>query len=683
MGQEQGSGHIRREPVTDVLHGVELVDEYRWLEDGSSAATRAFEDAENRLTRQFLDGQAHDSWKEAWLKWARIPTYREPRIVGPYLYVLASDGERPQPTLIRVPRAGGETELVVDPLDEGADGLSALDWWAPSPSGRYVAYGISRSGDEKSTLFIRDMEEGRKLSEAIPGTRYSAVAWEREERGFFYGRYPLPGESHADDPNYHQHLFHHRIGDPHTADPDLMGEGYDRRCHFVPQVSPDGLFLVVTVTFLWTSSEVFLARADAPERRVRWAGGVEAQFYADAAQEGIYLYSNWNAPNWRVLHHPWPSSPDLVPLEPGDWEERVPEDPKRTLADVAVAGNGLLLHYLEDAASALEWDYGAGRIRVALPGLGSVANLSADDANLGGAIAFDSFTIPSSVYAVGPDGTVDRLFGTSTDLAGAVQVEREWFRSTDGTEIPLFVVSPKESTAGPRATILTGYGGFAVPSMPHFRSDLAAWVERGGIWALAILRGGNEYGEAWHRAGMREHKQQVFDDCASAARHLIARGYTDTPHLAVSGASNGGLLTGAMLTQHPNLFGAVVVGVPLLDMIRFHRFLIADLWTGEYGSPDDPEAFAWLLRYSPYHHVVDGTAYPAVLLYAARSDSRVDPMHARKMTARLKAASASDRPILLRMESDAGHGVGKPLMAQAEAAADILTFVARETAGEG
>lgn len=674
--------HIHRDPVTDVLHGVDVVDEYRWLEDGDSDQTRAFEEAENRLTRQYLEGPEHTRWKESWLRWAKLPTYREPRVVGPYLYFLANEEERPQPRLFRTLRAGGERELVVDPLQEGTDGLSALDWWAPSPSGRYVAYGISRSGDEKSTLYICDMAERRKLAEAIPGTRYSAVAWERDERGFFYGRYPLPGEPHAEDSNYHQHLFHHRLGDRYAADPDLMGEGFDRRCHFVPQVSHDGLFLVVTVTFLWTSTEVYLARTDAPERMVRWAGGAEAQFHPDLSQDGIYLYSDWKAPNWRVLYHPWPTAPELDTLDVGDWEERVAEDSTRTLSDMVVARNGILLHYLEDAASALEWDRNGTRARVILPGLGSAQSLSADDERPGAVMAFDSFVSPSAVYDVRPDGATARLFGADADLSTRVQVEREWYTSTDGTRIPLFVVTAKDHEDRPRPTILTGYGGFAIPSMPHFRSDLAAFVERGGVFALAILRGGNEYGEAWHRAGMRENKQQVFDDCAAAARHLIARGYTDARRLAVSGGSNGGLLTGAMLTQHPDLFGAVVVGVPLLDMIRFHRFLIADLWTGEYGSPDDPEAFSWLIRYSPYHRVVDGTAYPAVFLYAARSDSRVDPMHARKMTARLKAATASDHPILLRMESEAGHGVGKPLMAQAEAAADILTFVARETGGE-
>ncbi len=674
--------HIRREPVTDVVHGLQITDDYRWLEDGDSASVRAFDEAENETTRSYLDGPDNHRWREQWLRWASLPTYRMPRIVGPFIYFVANDGGRPQPRLMRVRRAGGDPAVVVDPLEEGADGLSALDWWAPSPSGRYVAYGISRSGDEKSTLFVRDMDRGGKLGEAIPGTRYASLAWEADEGGFFYGRYPLPGEPHADDPNYHQHLFHHRLGAPHTDDPDLLGEGYERRHHFIPELSPDGRFLVVTVTFLWTSSSVYLAPAGAPQKLVRWAGGVEAQFYPQPGQDGLYLHSDWQAPLRRVLYHAWPSTDDIPELSLTDWGERVPEDSRRSLSDMAVAANGVLLHYMEDAASALEWDAAGSRTRIAVPGLGSIESLSAD-ARAGGAVAeFDSFVSPAGVYEVLEEGSMPRLFGGDADLESRVVVERDWYESTDKTRIPLFVVSPRQGATGPRPTILTGYGGFAIPSTPHFRSDLAAFVERGGVFALAVLRGGGEYGEAWHRAGMRAQKQQVFDDCAAAARHLIATDRTDAMHLAVAGGSNGGLLTGAMLTQHPDLFGAVVVGVPLLDMIRFHRFLIADLWTGEYGSPDDPEAFSWLYAYSPYHRVVDGTAYPAVLLHAARSDSRVDPMHARKMAARLKAATSSSRPVLLRMESDAGHGVGKPLGAQAAAAADILTFVNRETGGE-
>ncbi|MCL5967552.1 MAG: prolyl oligopeptidase family serine peptidase [Firmicutes bacterium] len=676
------SRHILREPVTDRIHGVVITDEYRWLEDGESALVRAFEEAENQETRAYLDGPDNARWREQWLRWAALPTYRTPRIVGPFVYFVASDGVRPQPRLMRVPRTGGDPTLIVDPLEEGSDGLSALDWWSPSPSGRYVAYGISRSGDEKSTLCVRDMDRGGKLDEAIPGTRYASLAWDADEGGFFYGRYPLPGELHAEDPNYHQHLFHHRLGLPHTDDPDLLGEGFERRHHFIPQLSPDGRFLVVTVTFLWTSSSVYLAPADAPERLVRWAGGVEAQFYPELGPDGVYLHSDWQAPMRRVLYHDWPSSTDIPELSLAAWEERVAADPRRPLVDMAVAANGLLLHYMEDAASALEWDAGGTRTPVAVPGLGSLQSLSADARAPGAVVEFDSFVSPPGVYAVAPEGSMLRLFGADADLSSQVVVERDWYESTDQTRIPLFVVSPREAAPGPRPTILTGYGGFAISSTPHFRSDLAAFVERGGVFALAVLRGGGEYGEAWHRAGMREHKQQVFDDCAAAARHLIATGRTDSRHLAVSGGSNGGLLTGAMLTQHPDLFGAVVIGVPLLDMIRFHRFLIADLWTGEYGSPEDPEAFRWLYAYSPYHRVVEHTAYPAVFLYAARSDSRVDPMHARKMLARLKASTSSSRPILLRMEADAGHGVGKPLWAQADAAADILTFVNRETGGE-
>lgn len=669
----------RREPVVEVLHGEPITDPYRWLEDGGRAETRAFEAACNEETRAWLDGPERDAWRSRWLRWAAWPTFTAPRLVGPYLYYLEQPADRAQPLLRREPAAGGAAVTIVDPLDEGADGLSSLDWWVPSPSGRYLAYGVSRHGDEWSTLSVKDLHSGRRLPDQVARSRMSSVAWERDEAGFFYTRHPWPGEAHADDPTYHQHVFHHRLGQDAGQDPDVMGEGRDRRDHFQPQVSPDGRWLVVTVHQGWTRTEVYVAPVTAPTARVLWAGGVDAAFHPLITAAGLYLHTNFGASRWRVLFHAWPTSPAaLAPLAPDDWQEVLAEDPSRILLDVAVAKEGLVTHYLEDAASALEWWVDGVRRRVTLPGIGTITHVTAQDGRSGAVFAFESFSDPPGLWGVAAGEAPRRLHGVEEGVGPDMEVRREWYRSTDGTRIPVFVLTARGASPGtPRPTILTGYGGFALPSTPTFRRDAAAWVAEGGVWALAVLRGGSEYGEAWHRAGMREHKQQVFDDCASAARFLIASGVTTTAQLAVWGRSNGGLLAGAMLTQHPELFGAVVIGVPLLDMLRFHRFLIADLWTGEYGSPDDPEAFAYLRRYSPYHQVQDGVPYPPVLLYTARSDSRVDPMHARKMAARLKAASGSDQPVLLRVEDEAGHGVGKPMGRQADEAADILTFVAR------
>jgi prolyl oligopeptidase len=671
----------RREPVTETLHGETIEDPYRWLERGDHPDTLAFEALCNAETASALAGPDREAFRAAWLKWAEVPTYIAPRRVGRYVYFLEQPGRREQPRLCRVTAdalerpAPPSVEVVLDPLQEsGGQATTALDWWYPSPSGRFLAYGLSQGGDEWSTLYVRDLARGERLEDVIPRARMSAVAWLPDDSGFYYTRFPWPGEPHGDDPHYHQHLFWHQVGRPPEEDRDVMGEGRDRREHFRPQISPDGAWLVVTVFQGWTRSEVWASPVNAPERLARWLGGEEAVFDPYPARRGLFVHTNWAAPFWRVLYLPWSHFVNGTP-DVSDWIEAVPELPGRTLAGIAPTPNGMWLHALEDAASTLHWQ-GSAPSSPALPDLGTISGFSAGDGDDTVVVAFESFTRPSGLYAASPGQPVTRFVGADTALLKA-KVHRDWYMSTDGTRIPLFMVRPSEGTA-PRRAILTGYGGFGLSSTPAFRRDAAAWVESGGLWALAVLRGGGEYGEAWHRAGMREHKQQVFDDCASAARHLIESGETTASALAVSGASNGGLLAGAMLTQHPRLFGAVVIGVPLLDMLRYHRFLIADLWTGEYGSPDRPDEFRWLKAYSPYHHVERGVKYPAVLLYAARNDSRVDPMHARKMAAALKWASASGRPVLLRMEDEAGHGVGKPLGRQADLAADVLTFCRRE-----
>jgi prolyl oligopeptidase len=672
----------RREPVSETLHGETILDPYRWLERGDDPETRAFEAACNAETAAALAGPDRDAFRAAWLAWAAVPTYAAPRRVGRYVYFLEQPEGREQPRLCRTGVEAWErlatpppVEVVLDPLQEsGGQVTTALDWWYPSPSGRFVAYGLSHGGDEWSTLHVRDVDRGERLGDVIPRARMSTVAWLPDESGFYFTRFPWPGEPHGDDSHYHQHLFLHRLGRPAAEDEDVMGEGRERREHFRPQISPDGTWLVVTVFQGWTRTEVYGAPAEAPERLAPWLAGQEAIFDPHPTRHGLFVHTNWRAPFGRVLYLPW-SRLLHQPPRAEDWTETVAERPGRTLSGIAPTLNGLWLHELEDAASTLRW-VGSVPYSAPLPDLGTISGLAAGDDDDTAVVAFESFTRPPGLYAVAPGQPVERLLGADMPPLPA-EVHRDWYTSTDGTRIPLFVVRPTDGT-GPRRAILTGYGGFGLSSTPAFRRDAAAWVQSGGVWALAVLRGGGEYGEAWHEAGMRAHKQQVFDDCASAARHLMEAGETTAAGLAVWGASNGGLLAGAMLTQHPHLFGAVVIGVPLLDMLRYHRFLIADLWTGEYGSPDRPDEFRWLQAYSPYHRIQAGVAYPAVLLYAARNDSRVDPMHARKMAAALKWATASDRPVLLRIEDEAGHGVGKPLGRQADLAADVLAFCRRE-----
>jgi prolyl oligopeptidase len=407
------------------------------------------------------------------------------------------------------------------------------------------------------------------------------------------------------------------------------------------------------------------------------AAGEEALFeVAELLDDRLYLKTNSGAPRGKLV------AVDLAHPERARWKEILPEG-EDSLEDVAYFGGTLAATYLHDASSRLRLFSADGHPQgeIALPGLGTVAGLGADRAGHELYYGFTSFLTPTVIYRhdkPGQDDAVWRRLASPIDPA-AFEVERVQYTSKDGTRAPMFLVQKKGTPRdGARPTLLYGYGGFNISMLPGWTPSVAPFLERGGVYALAILRGGGEYGEAWHQAGMFERKQNVFDDFIAAGEWLVANKVTSRAELAISGRSNGGLLVGAVLTQRPDLFRAVVCGVPLLDMIRYDRFRIAQLWTAEYGAPEDPKAFKWLYAYSPYHHVKDGTAYPAVFLHTAESDTRVDPMHARKMTARLQAATSSSHPILLHVETKAGHGAGKPLAKVIEQVTDEWSFLFTE-----
>lgn len=660
-----------------MLHGRAIVDPYRWLEDDGSPTTRAWVDAQNAYTRNVLDRLPERERVRRRLEVVlTIGTLEAPVRRGGRAFFTRRAGHENQPRLY-VRDAAGE-RVLLDPNTASAAGTVALDWWYPSPDGRLIAFGYSDHGDEESTLYVLDVDRVTLLAERIPRTRFCSLAWLPDASGFYYTRHPRPGEVPPGEERYHRKIFLHHLGADPAGDPLIFGEGMPAEAMPAVRLSPDGRWLVVTVRQGWVRAEVYARDLAAPDAGFTTiVEGEDALFDGEVYQDTLYLHTNLGAPRYRVL------AVNLAAPDRAAWREIIAQPNEAIIEQIVVVGGRLMVQSLERATSRLAvYALDGRRLRsIDLPGLGTVTGLNGEPDAGEAFFGFESFTVPPTVFrhdlASGVTerwGAVDAPIGT-----GAVQTEQVWYRSKDGTPVSMFIVS-RSGTArdGQRPTLLTGYGGFNISRTPTFNRAFYFWLEQGGVFALPNLRGGGEYGESWHRAGMRERKQHVFDDFSAAAEYLIAEGYTSPWRLAILGGSNGGLLVGAALTQRPDLFQAVVCRVPLLDMLRYHRFLIARLWIPEYGSADDPEQFAYLHAYSPYHHVDDGAAYSAVLLTTANSDSRVAPLHARKMAARLQAANGSGRPVLLRVETEAGHGAGKPVAKQIAEETDIWTFICHQ-----
>jgi len=665
------------ESVVDLLHGVPVEDRYRWLEDEGSAEVAAWTEAQALHCRRFLDASPDlGAIRERLRALLAIGTVSPPSVRrGRYFYQRRTGGQE-QPVLYVRDGLGGEDRVLLDPAAASADAATALDWYYPSRDGRLVAYGFSEGGSEKSTLRVRDVDTRRDLADTIPFTRACSLEWRPDGDGFFYTRYPEPGTVPAGEEDYHRRVFEHRLGRAWPDDPLVFGEGRAPEDWPSVHLSPDGRWLAVSVAIGWTRTDVYLEDRRGAGGFVTVVEGRDAVFGPTLRNDRLYLLTNDAAPRYRLL------VAELERPGPESWRELIPEDAD-VLDGAAIVGDSILAVRLRDASSRLTLHGLDGRFRreAPLPVIGSVEGIGGEWDGDEAFFGFSSFTTPPAVFRMAlPAGGPELWQSVPADVDPArYRVRLARLASRDGTSLSMFLVDRTDRAADGRgAAVLTGYGGFALSETPAFGRTLLYFLDTGGLYAVAHLRGGGEYGEEWHRAGMLGCKQAVFDDCIAAAEFLIAHGHAARDRLGILGGSNGGLLVGAAITQRPALFRAAVCQVPLLDMLRYHRFRIARLWIPEYGSPDDPEAFGWLHAYSPYHRVVDGTAYPAVLITAGASDSRVDPMHARKMTARLQAATASGRPVLLRVEGRAGHGQGKPISKVLEEWTDVWTFLCGE-----
>jgi len=677
-GSAEGSSMreaIRTESVVEQIHGVSVADPYRWLEDDDSPDVRSWVAAQNGKTRAALDpipGRA--KIRERLETLVSIGSISTPAVRKERLFYSRREGRMNQPVLYVREGLRGSDRVLLDPNPLSADGTVALDWSYVSEDGRYLAYGVSQSGSEQSTLRVRDVGTGVDLPDQIPHTRACSVAWEPSSRGFYYTRYPAPGTVPEGQENYNRRVFHHTLGDDPAKDSLVFGEGREPDAWPNVDLSPDGRWLVVEESKGWSRTQVYLKDLKSEDGFKPVVEGEEALYGVAALNDRLIIHTNEGAPTYRVF--------TADPRRPGraNWIEVIPPS-EEILQGLRIVGGRIVAEYLKDASSRLRIFSMDGRLEkeIDLPTLGSVSALGGEWDGKDIYFGFTSFTVPPSVYHHDiRSGTTALWEKVSAPIdPAAYEIRQVRYPSKDRTMISMFVILPKGvARDGGQRVLLTGYGGFNVSLTPTFDRDNFLWLERGGAVAIPNLRGGGEYGETWHRAGMLANKQNVFDDFIAAAEYLIREGFTRSDRLAIQGGSNGGLLVGAALTQRPDLFRAVVCAVPLLDMVRYHRFQIARLWIPEYGSAEDPDQFRWLYAYSPYHHVKDGTAYPAVLLTAAESDSRVDPMHARKMAAQLQAATtAGERPILLRLETKAGHGAGKPLSKQLDEQTDVWSFL--------
>ena len=666
-------------PVEDMVQGHKIVDRYRYLEDPNDPDTKLYVEQELGYTRALLDPlPGRDKINARLAQLLAIGSVSAPQMGGKYYFYTRREGNQNQPILYIREGLNGDDRMLVDVNKLAADGTTALDWWFASDDGKYVAYGTSASGSEISTLRVIETASGELLPDAIERTRAASLAWKHDNSGFFYTRYPKKGEVPAGQEVYHRHVFYHALGSDPSADPLIFGEGRDPEWWPNVGLSEDGRWLLITEEHGWTKSELFLQDLSSKNPPIEITTGKDFLYGADFLAGKLYITTNEDAPRYRVM------VADATHPRRENWKELIPQT-DAVLLGASVTGGKLLAQYEHNAISELKLFGLDGKklADIALPAIGSVSDFSGRYDRNEIFFGFQSFTLPPSVFRVNLTDVKSALWAKvdapSID-SSAYDVQQVWYTSKDGTKVPMFVVSKKGiEKNGKNPTLLTGYGGFNVSLTPTFNRSMYLWMEHGGIYAVANLRGGAEFGEDWHRAGMLEKKQNVFDDFIAAGEYLIAQKYTDRDHLAIQGGSNGGLLMGAMITQRPDLFRAVVCAVPLLDMLRYQNFQIAKLWVPEYGSADDAKQFDWLYAYSPYHHVKPGQEYPAILFMTGDTDTRVDPMHAKKMAALMQAeaknGASKERPILLRIETKAGHGQGKPVTKQIEENTDMYSFL--------
>ncbi|TKJ18714.1 prolyl oligopeptidase family serine peptidase [Blastococcus sp. CCUG 61487] len=675
--------------LVEELHGHSVADPYRWLEDADDPRTVAWSEAQDALAAEVLSALPHRPAFAARMEQlvhagaVGLPAWRGGRAFS----TRRDPGQ--EHAVLRVREADGTVRTLVDPMALDPEGTTTLDAWSPSIEGDRLAYQLSTGGDEESRLYVLDVATGEVLDGPIDRCRYSPVAWLPGGEELFYVRRLAPDQVPAGEEQFHRRVWRHRVGAHPDDDVLVHGEGSDPASYFGVHTSRDGRWLVVSRSVgTAPRDDVWLADLAGDSALRELQVGVDAQTSAWVARDGrLWLMSDRGTPRWRLAVA---DPEDPTTWAPEAWRDVVPEQDGAVLSDVTLVdgpdgGLRVLAVHAVDATDRLSlWAAdGSGRLReIPAPGAGSIAGVvSRPEGGTEAWVGYTDYATPPSVLrwdAATPGALEDWERAAVAGAVPELTVVETHATSADGTPVHLFVLSGTGTPDAPRPTVLYGYGGFNVSLTPAYSAQALSWVAAGGVWVVANLRGGSEHGEEWHRAGMRERKQNVFDDFAAAAEHLVAEGWTTHEQLGIFGGSNGGLLVGATLTQRPELAAAVVCSAPLLDMVRYELFGLGRTWNDEYGTAEDPTELGWLLGYSPYHAVREGTAYPAVLVTTFESDTRVDPLHGRKLAAALQHATSSPAPVVLRREVSVGHGA-RAVSRTVGLAADQLAFLAAHT----
>jgi prolyl oligopeptidase len=666
---------VEATPVPDDYFGTKIPDSYRWLEDAKSTQTRAFIEAQNTYTSRYMK-QAHirpdvvedlDALEHV-SRWS-MPIERN----GNLFFLKRIAGEEQASIYIRRTWTGKD-ERLIDPATMSRDPNTSVSLAAVSRDGALLIYGVRQGGADETVLHVFNVKTGKPLEDELPAGLYRSVNFKPDSTGFFYARQDRPGTL----------LYEHDLGNRPSRDTLLFGREFHGELLgaidlFHAAVTDDWRYLVITIDRGVPAKRVDIVFRDltkpgSPFEILVW--GLESRFSAVRAANAWYVKTDYHAPNGSILK----ADPGIMP---DVWTPVVPESPD-VLEDFSIIGGKLYVKRLKDVKSDITVYTLAGKPagNIDFDTLGSASGIQGKTTDRCGFFSFESFIQPPTLYRLDTVTGKREIFAQPKIPFDTAQydLQQVFFKSKDGTRVPMFIAGKKGlKLDGTERLLMTGYGGFNISLTPVWNPQYAWWLSQGGWFAQPNLRGGSEYGEHWHEQAMFEKKQNVFDDWFAAAEFLIAGKYTSSQHFAITGRSNGGLLMGASITQHPELFSAVLCGYPLLDMLRYQKFLQGPQWTTEYGSADHDKQFLYLLKYSPYHNVKEGTAYPAVLFFTGDSDTRVDPLHARKMTPLLQAASSSGRPILLHYSTAGGHSAGVSVEQQIQDDADQLTFLWTET----
>ncbi len=669
----------RKGDVVDDYHGTQVADPYRWLEDPDSDETRAWVEAQNELTFPYLESlPSRDRIQKRLTDLWDYPKYGAPFERGGRYFFSKNDGLQNQSVIYVQESLDGEPRVLIDPNTLSEDGTVALGGMSISRDGKLMAWATNVSGSDWRTWYVRDIDTGEDLSDKVEWSKFSGASWDEKGEGFYYSRYDAPTEGdELEDANYFQKLYYHKVGTPQSDDVLVYERPDQKEWGFGGGVTESGDYLIISV-WKGTSPMNLLFYKDL---RNPGAGVQEliSEFEADYSFVGhdggiFYMTTDLDAPRKRLI------AVDVANPAKSEWHELVAERDITLRGMGMINGNEFVGQYMKDAHSVVyRFDIHGHQIgEVALPGIGTVGGVGGEREDTETFYTFTSFLYPPTIFKYDfetGESTVFREPGIDVDLSGYT-TDQVFYESKDGTKVPMFIVRKKDVPMdGSNPTLLYGYGGFNVSLTPYFSISRLAWVEMGGIFALANLRGGGEYGEEWHQGGMLKNKQNVFDDFIAAAEYLIDEGYTSSDKLACQGGSNGGTLVGAVVNQRPDLWAAAIPAVGVMDMLRFHLFTIGWAWVSDYGSSEDPDMFPTLYAYSPYHNLKDGVDYPAVLVTTADHDDRVVPGHSFKYAARIQEAHAGTGPVLIRIETKAGHGGGKPTSKIIEEVADEWAFL--------